>query len=508
MNYFVNENIFTLNSGTEFSAVKRLKMFHNHDVEAKIVTRNYNPNLEGDLKRVNLTHEDVINMYDYFQEITNVTAQDVDVRYTKAIDKLRYHIEGVDANESLIKHAGRTIGRVGIAPATVGLVGTMDYYSDFGHTIAKDVWDRRGFKSSTEFFHPDGSLGPQVFFDQNGQPKIEVIRMNVGENLQPTMYKLLDYKGQIWRFNTENELFTFFLSELNAVKPAVIINDRPSLIVPVANVTNATAKWQFLHNIHTVNTNQAGGSRQIVDYLKDFMDHHVQQFDGIITPTEEQKREIEKYFKAVKRVIALPDTYSEPVKFDELTFELEKRDKNKIVFLGRLSAEKLPGDPIEALALLHQALPEARVEFYGYASPANVQEELDKIVEKHNLQDFVKFHGYQTSEIIAESLKTAAAIVNTSPAEAFGMNMLEAMSFGVPVVSYKVKYGAKELVENGENGYLTAEKSIHPLAQALADLLSNPIKWSDMAKAAFDKAAQFDENSAWQKWQNADIISK
>ena len=35
MNYFVNEIIFTLNSGTEFSAIKRLKMFKNHQVEAK-----------------------------------------------------------------------------------------------------------------------------------------------------------------------------------------------------------------------------------------------------------------------------------------------------------------------------------------------------------------------------------------------------------------------------------------------------------------------------------------
>ena len=87
MNYFVNENIFTLNSGTEFSAIKRLKMFKNHQVEAKILTRNYNSQLSGDLKRVGLTHDDVINMYDYFQEVMNVPEKDVDVRYTEKIDK-------------------------------------------------------------------------------------------------------------------------------------------------------------------------------------------------------------------------------------------------------------------------------------------------------------------------------------------------------------------------------------------------------------------------------------
>jgi len=93
MNYFVNENIFTLNSGTEFSAIKRLKMFKNHQVEAKILTRNYNSQLSGDLKRVGLIHDDVINMYDYFQEVMNVPEKDVDLRYTEKIDKRKYHIE-------------------------------------------------------------------------------------------------------------------------------------------------------------------------------------------------------------------------------------------------------------------------------------------------------------------------------------------------------------------------------------------------------------------------------
>lgn len=77
MNYFINENVFTFNSGTEFSALKRLRLFRAHQRPAKIVTRNYNANLSADLERLDLSHADVVNMYDYFQEVTATDEKDV-----------------------------------------------------------------------------------------------------------------------------------------------------------------------------------------------------------------------------------------------------------------------------------------------------------------------------------------------------------------------------------------------------------------------------------------------
>lgn len=87
MNYFVNENIFSMNSGTEFSAAQRVMLFKKNKVPAQIVTRNYNPLMIDDVHRIGLEQKDVLNMYDYFQEILDVALKDVNVRYTEAIDK-------------------------------------------------------------------------------------------------------------------------------------------------------------------------------------------------------------------------------------------------------------------------------------------------------------------------------------------------------------------------------------------------------------------------------------
>ena len=62
MNYFVNENIFSMNSGTEFSAAQRVMLFKKNKVPAQIVTRNYNPLMIDDVHRIGLEQKDVLNI--------------------------------------------------------------------------------------------------------------------------------------------------------------------------------------------------------------------------------------------------------------------------------------------------------------------------------------------------------------------------------------------------------------------------------------------------------------
>lgn len=499
MNYFVNENIFTLNSGTEFSAIKRLKIFKNHRVEAKILTRNYNSQLSGDLKRVGLTHDDVINMYDYFQDVMNIPEKDVNVRYTEKIDKRKYHIEGMDANGSLIKHAGQTIAKVIIAPSTVGLVGSIEYNDSMNHIVAKDIWDRRGFLSSTQYFHPDGGIGPQIFFDINGTPKLEIIHMNLQGVLNPTMYKLLNYKGKNRRFNREEELFTFFMNELASQEASVFINDRPSLIPAVSGVEGAVGKWQFLHNSHSKNNQQAGASRLVVDYLNNLFTMYKDNFDGLIVATKQQKDEITKFYD-FKQVISLTDTFAKKVK------KSASRNKNKIIYVGRLSPEKKPADVVEIFANVYRRLPETTLDFYGYSSPSEIQKDLERLVETNNLKNVVNFKGYQSEEMLETALNNAGLLLNTSEGEAFGMNVLEALNHGVPVVAYKVKYGLTEQIENGENSYLVPYGAIQTAADSVIEIIRSKANWDKFSRSAYAKAKEYSEEAVWSQWLNEKII--
>ncbi|MDR0299659.1 MAG: accessory Sec system glycosyltransferase Asp1 [Streptococcaceae bacterium] len=497
MNYFVNENIFSMNSGTEFSAIKRIQLFKKNGIQAKILTRNYNSNLIADMKKAGLASGDVLSMYDYFQETVDAPELDANLRYVEAIDKRRYHIEGVDANESLVRYHGETIAKVHVAPSTVGLVGTIDYFDVVGQLTARDIWDRRGFKSSTQYFHPDGQAGAQIFYNLDGQPKIELTRMNIQGTVRETMWKLLDYKGRDHAFRTENELFTFFMSELAQAEDSVFINDRTNLIEAVAQIDGARGKWQYLHMSHAKNLRQAGAARQVNELVKPVFTDYLSAFDGIITATIAQADEIREVFP-FKHVLALPDTFAEKINLKKVR---KARQLDTITYLGRISGDKKPVDTVDIFRMVHERLPYTKLEFYGYATPESVKQEVEKEIEKSGLKDVVTFKGYQDAESITEGLLKGAVLLNTSENEAFGMHILEAMNAGLPVVAYDVKYGVKELVQEGQNGGLAPYGGRLIAAQKLVDLLENPELWSEMSKAAVETALRYNEKSAWASWK-------
>ena len=119
MNYLVGENIFSLNSGTEFSQMQRYKAFKAAGIPTKIVVRNYNRFLGQTLEANHIDPHDVINMYDFFQGTTDVPRKKQNLRLLKSIPLADYHINGIDNNHSLIQDEGKTIAIVHVMPATV-----------------------------------------------------------------------------------------------------------------------------------------------------------------------------------------------------------------------------------------------------------------------------------------------------------------------------------------------------------------------------------------------------
>ena len=48
------------------------------------------------------------------------------------------------------------------------------------------------------------------------------------------------------------------------------------------------------------------------------------------------------------------------------------------------------------------------------------------------------------------------------------MSLLEAMSYGVPVISYPINYGPKSIIQNNINGIITKKKdNINELAKII-----------------------------------------
>jgi len=115
-------------------------------------------------------------------------------------------------------------------------------------------------------------------------------------------------------------------------------------------------------------------------------------------------------------------------------------------------------------------------------------------IKEHNLEDKVKILGYVNNEILSSLYQHATMFVFPSAYEGFGIPVLEAMSYGIPVISSNA-FALDEVV--GVAGIKVEPLEIGSYVKAINNLLSNldlrmklintgysrinKLKWSDSA---------------------------
>lgn len=148
-------------------------------------------------------------------------------------------------------------------------------------------------------------------------------------------------------------------------------------------------------------------------------------------------------------------------------------DRPRVVWVGRLSAEKRP----EWLLDIAAAVPEASFEVAGPWSPSDPQ--AAAIVARAAARSNITVRGQVAREEMAGVYRDAAALVCTSAYEGFPNTFLEAWSFGVPVVATVDPEGLL-----GGQGLGMVSQTVGGLAAALRSLLSAPPLWESMSRRA------------------------
>lgn len=505
MYYFVSENIFAYNSGTEHAQAQRVRFFNreaknNRLGRAAYVTRDYNRLLNRDATAIGLGADEVLNMYDYFQGTTNVPRKEQHLRLLPQLALDQYHIVGHGPNYSTIEDEGRVIGRINVMPATVGLVNDITYYDRADNMTVRENFDWRGFKSSVDYFHPDGQLAVQSFLNLAGEPVLEVTHMNVNGQLLPSMYKLKNYLGHDYRFNSEEQLFLFFLNEITRQQPnATLISDRRGLDHVVAAVQGSMNKYAYLHDIHTGDTKHPVRGKLYPAYIN-VLERYGQAFKAILVPTTAQQKDLATRYPELTFKVA-PDISLTTAALEKQPATLSERQLHQLIYVGRLSPEKRPDQALRVLSKVIKKVPDATLVYYGYAASQDVMDELQALAQKLNVADHVTFGGYVSGNALQQAYQQAQIILQPSVAEGLGMNLVEAMCYGVPAISYDVPYGAHVLIEDGHNGYIVPDGSSSAMAQKAIDLLLDENLWQQMSAAAHAKAQVFGDDSMSAIWQ-------
>jgi glycosyltransferase involved in cell wall biosynthesis len=78
--------------------------------------------------------------------------------------------------------------------------------------------------------------------------------------------------------------------------------------------------------------------------------------------------------------------------------------------------------------------------------------------------------------------------------------LLEAMSVGLPVVSFDCPTGPREIVEHRRNGLLVPEGDVHALAAALAEMIEDSELRRRCAAGALETASRYSLDVIGPRW--------
>ena len=106
-----------------------------------------------------------------------------------------------------------------------------------------------------------------------------------------------------------------------------------------------------------------------------------------------------------------------------------------------------------------------------------------------------------TDNILAEYAQSAF-LVMPSRFEGLSMVMLEALSAGLPMVSYSFKCGPRDLIDDGKNGYIVPCGDVKALSDAMLKLMQDEQLREGMSEAARRKAEDFSEENIMKKWED------
>lgn len=157
---------------------------------------------------------------------------------------------------------------------------------------------------------------------------------------------------------------------------------------------------------------------------------------------------------------------------------LATSEAKEICSYGRLVHQKGFDVLIRAFAGIADEYPDWNLVIWGEGSE---KENLKKLVKLLGLNNRVSFPGFGT---VHDILNDASIFVLSSRYEGFPNTLLEAMAYGLPVISTDCPSGPNEIVKDGETGLLVKVDNIQELQGALRKLIDDPVIRKRMGEAA------------------------
>lgn len=247
-------------------------------------------------------------------------------------------------------------------------------------------------------------------------------------------------------------------------------------------IIKTKSKWVYESHASLLLNDSGSGipfKKKIQHHLKQVLGKH---FSKVILLTDGNKKEWQ-----LKNVVVIPN----PAPFE--TSQLATLRHKKIIAVGSYSFNKGYDLLIKIWAKLELDFPEWELDVYGRETRKNLQ----PLAEKLNLKN-IHFHEPVTD--IGEKYVDSSIMVLPSRSEGFGMVLIEAMTFGIPAISFDCPNGPKNIISNGKDGFLIENGNTGEFAEKMKLLMLNENLRKEMGGNATQNVQRFSAKRVVDRW--------
>ena len=213
----------------------------------------------------------------------------------------------------------------------------------------------------------------------------------------------------------------------------------------------------------------------------------MKKFERFVVLTEEDKG----YWGNLPNIMVIPNAIS------DIPAETALLENKKVIAVGRYTYQKGFERLVDAWHLLASRFPDWKLDIIGDGEERPL---LKQRIHAYGLDRQVTLTR-PTLEIGKAYLETSI-LASSSRYEGLPMVLLEAQSFGIPIVAFQCKCGPKDVVSDGINGYLVPEGDIAGMSQRLEILMKDVTLRKRMGLRAKESALRFNEEAIMEKWMN------
>lgn len=189
----------------------------------------------------------------------------------------------------------------------------------------------------------------------------------------------------------------------------------------------------------------------------------IRKFDKIIVMTESER--LAWHLK--DKVVCIPNML--------VTYPNQEPDKSHVhkcvISVGRYAYQKGYDMLLESWRMVQNAHPDWTLHVYGsHDGSVGDYEQLKDQIQQYHITN-VNLH--QSTNDVYSCYAKSDFYVMSSRYESFGLVLIEAMSCGLPVISFDCKYGPQSIIRNGRTGVQVPPNDIKEMATAICSMIEN-----------------------------------